>query len=205
MKRKPETISLWRRRLPHWEIVDGRYFVTIHLAGAIPLKAQAEIRLLSKQYQAMPTKSANERLRLHRRIFATMEAWLDRVSDVNFLTLPQIADMVSEAIAHRSSVDWQPYEYVIMPNHLHIFCELKRANLKLVIEDFKRWTGHRAVKLLEGQISRFWQDEWFDHWSRSDEEDERICEYIRQNPVKAGLVADYRDWVYGSWSAKSSE
>jgi hypothetical protein len=36
MIRKPETIDFWVGRLPHWEVVDGRYFVTIHLAGAIP-------------------------------------------------------------------------------------------------------------------------------------------------------------------------
>src|SRR5437588_608980 len=32
MLRNPETISFWHGRLPHWEVVGGRYFVTIHLA-----------------------------------------------------------------------------------------------------------------------------------------------------------------------------
>ncbi len=36
MTRNPETIDFWVGRLPHWEVVDGRYFVTIHLSGAIP-------------------------------------------------------------------------------------------------------------------------------------------------------------------------
>ena len=35
MSRKPETIAFWRGRLPHWEVAEGRYFVTIHLAGAM--------------------------------------------------------------------------------------------------------------------------------------------------------------------------
>ena len=35
---------------------------------------------------------------------------------------------------------------------------------------------------------RFWQDEWFDHWPRSDEQDERIMRYIQNNPITAGLV-----------------
>ena len=35
MIRKPETISFWRKQLPHWEVVDGLYFVTIHVCGAI--------------------------------------------------------------------------------------------------------------------------------------------------------------------------
>ena len=68
------------------------------------------------------------------------------------------------------------------------------------MEDFKRWTGHEAAKLLSLDGGRFWQDEWFDHWSRSDEESDKIIQYIRRNPEKAGLVKDYREWPYGSWS-----
>ncbi len=91
------------------------------------------------------------------------------------------------------------FEYVVMPTHLHLFCELGTAGLKGTLEDFKRWTGHEAMQHLPGLDSeQFWQREWFDHWSRSDEEDERIVAYIRNNPVKAGLVADYRQWPFRS-------
>jgi len=62
--------------------------------------------------------------------------------------------------------------------------------LKHQLEQFKRWTGHEASKLPGVDGERFGQDEWFDHWSRSDEEDERIIEYIRRNPIRAGLVAN---------------
>jgi len=75
----------------------------------------------------------------------------------------------------------------------------RRAGSEATIEDFKRWTGHQAAKLLGASGERFWQREWFDHWSRSDEEDERIAQYIRENPVKACLVAQYTDWLWGSW------
>ena len=43
MIRKPETVAFWRDRLPHWEVADGRYFVTLHLAGAIPAEGQERI------------------------------------------------------------------------------------------------------------------------------------------------------------------
>lgn len=80
-----------------------------------------------------------------------------------------------------------------------MFFELIEGGLKKVLEQFKRWTGHEAAKLLNLDGQRFWQDEGFDHWSRSDEEDERIAEYIRRNPEKANLVTRYVDWPYGSW------
>ena len=130
-----------------------------------------------------------------------MEAWLDRAERDVHLRHPEVAEMVVEAIEHRECRgDWRLFEYVVMPNHLHLFFELGRAGLKRVLEDFKRWTGHQAAKVLDLDGRRFWQREWFDHWSRSDEEDERIICYIRDNPVKAGLVENPGDWPYGSWS-----
>jgi putative transposase len=86
-----------------------------------------------------------------------------------------------------------------MPTHVHLFCEAGSCGLKHALEDFKRWTGHQAAKLLNTDHPHFWQGEWFDHWSRSDAEDERIVAYIRNNPVKAGLVRDYTDWPHASW------
>jgi len=61
---------------------------------------------------------------------------------------------------------------------------------------FKRWTATQAGRALGIPGSSLWQREWFDHWSRSVAEDERIVRYIRANPVKAGLVADWRDWPW---------
>ena len=36
MPESVRTISFWRGVLPHWEIVDGRYFVTLRLANSLP-------------------------------------------------------------------------------------------------------------------------------------------------------------------------
>lgn len=72
-----------------------------------------------------------------------------------------------------------------------------KTTLKESLEDFERWTGHQAAKLVELPGGRFWQDEWFDHWSRSDEQDDQIDAYVFDNPRKAGLVQRSEDWKYG--------
>jgi len=134
-------------------------------------------------------------------IFREMENWLDRAEWNVQLGNSDIAAMVVEAIAHREKRGaWHVFEYVVMPTHLHLFCEIGGLGLKDTLEDFKRWTGHQAAKILDADGERFWQREWFDHWSRSDEEDEKIAKYIRENPVKAGLVEEWSSWPYGSWS-----
>jgi putative transposase len=199
MIRRPVTTGFWRGRLPHWEVEDGRYFVTIHLHGAIPKQAEERIFLKSAGV-ANSGQACDSGLPLMRTIFRDMEHWLDRASNEPLLLIPAVSDILLESIHHRMQIElWQVYEFVIMPNHIHLFLSVRQGTLKESIEGFKRWTGHQASKMIELSSGRFWQDEWFDHWSRSDEQDERIAAYIRNNPVKAGLAKVYSDWNYGSW------
>jgi len=200
MTRKPKTTAFWRGRLPHWEVEDGRYFVTMHLAGAIPEQGRDRIVTLARQYQNLP-RNGERWLQVQRMIFGEMEDWLHRAEEARHLQDPEIAGIVVEAMEHRQTLGrWRLFEYVVMPSHIHCFFELGDARLKDVLEDFKRWTGHECMRRLGCTGGRFWQREWFDHWSRSDEEDEKIIHYIRQNPARAALVAHYLDWPYGSWS-----
>jgi REP element-mobilizing transposase RayT len=204
MNRRPKTIGFWCGRLPHWEVEGGRYFVTIHLAGSIPIQGRQRLRQLAEQLRDMPQQNSDgDRLRLQRRIFQEMELWLDRSEWNPHLRHSEIAGVVADAIEHRQQRgDWRVFEYVVMPTHAHLFCEVASGGLKQVMEDFKRWTGHQAATYLGGEGERFWQREWFDHWSRSDEEDERIVAYIRNNPVKAGLVQQSEQWPHASWSRR---
>lgn len=202
MLRKPQTTGFWVGRLPHWEVEGGRYFVTLHVHGAIPAAGRLRIRRVS---QALRERAPHERddpsrWTLYRTIFRELELWLDRTDQRNWLCQPLIQEMLTEAIWHRHRIGrWHILEYVLMPSHLHLFLEVWQGSLKESLEDFKRWTGHQAARLLQLPDGRFWQDEWFDHWSRSDEHDLRIQRYIRLNPEKAGLVRNYFDWRPSSW------
>jgi putative transposase len=200
MRRKPETIAYWVGRLPHWEVADGRYFATIHVAGAIPYSAQNRIRAEVARLEKFVPYDRNAHWRIQREIFREMESWLDRSSRNPYLANPRIAEMLVEAIDYRSNVGiWRMMEYVVMPNHVHLFFEILRGSLKSVLEGFKVWTGRQAAKLTDLAQDRFWQREWFDRWSRSDAEDERIMAYIRNNPKRARLVRNFHEWPYGSW------
>jgi REP element-mobilizing transposase RayT len=203
MSRKPKTLEFWWGRLPHWEVEGGRYFITLHLAGAIPAPGRRVLREVAKEFRQASDRHGHGWLQVQRAIFAEMERWLDRSEWNPQLRQPEIARIVIEAIEHRQQRgDWVVHEYVVMPTHLHLFCEFGARGMKAVMEDFKRWTGHQALALLNRtavRFKRFWQREWFDHWSRSDEEDDRIMIYIRKNPEKSGLIENYLLWPYGSW------
>ena len=92
---------------------------------------------------------------------------------------------------------------VVMPDYAHLLLRALRNTdgwpipLVAIMQGLKGATAHRINKLLQ-RSGPVWQEESFDHVPRSDESLEEKREYIRQNPVKAGLVQkpeDYR-WLW---------
>src|SRR5687767_12461110 len=109
MARKPETITFWRGRLPHWEVQDGRYFVTIHLAGAIPTQGHKRIHAMALDLDKLLRDNHDQRLQIQRQIFAEMESWLDRASPVDHLQRAEIANVLVEAIRFRNGREWNMF------------------------------------------------------------------------------------------------
>jgi REP element-mobilizing transposase RayT len=85
--------------------------------------------------------------------------------------------------------------YVIMPDHVHLF--VRGADDFQVVP----WVGtlkQDLGKQIEpsGAISPIWQRGFFDHVLRTDESYTQKWNYVRDNPVRAGLVANADNWPY---------
>jgi REP element-mobilizing transposase RayT len=86
--------------------------------------------------------------------------------------------------------------YVLMPDHLHLF----------VAVDDQRITLSEWMKALKGTLSSnlrifgiqppYWQKGFFDHVLRSSESYAGKWQYVRENPVRAGLTSYWEDWPY---------
>ncbi|HUR98602.1 MAG TPA: hypothetical protein VMZ26_11110 [Pyrinomonadaceae bacterium] len=63
------------------------------------------------------------------------------------------------------------------------------------MKSIKGYTAREANKILNRKGS-FWEAESYDHEVADDEEFNRIVRYVLNNPVKAGLVKDWRDWKW---------
>jgi putative transposase len=77
-----------------------------------------------------------------------------------------------------------------MPDHLHSLISFPHDHaMSEVIRNWKRFhTRTHAV---------IWQEDFFDHRLRDDERGEQLSakvEYIRNNPVAAGLCESAQDW-----------
>ena len=95
-------------------------------------------------------------------------------------------------IWQQTATAWLVSDYLLMPDHLHLFCG--PHDLKFTIE---RWIG-------------FWKDRFakmhpdtgafqaggFHHRLRDGKNYSEKWEYVRENPVRAGLVTRPEDWPY---------
>ena len=92
---------------------------------------------------------------------------------------------------------WAVGRYVVMPDHVHVFlaAELDAKPLTVAMGRWKEWTAKRLAAKA-GVPSPLWQPEFFDHVLRSNESAAKKWAYVRENPVRTGLVAQADDWPY---------
>src|SRR5439155_18350280 len=98
--------------------------------------------------------------------------------------------------------------YVIMLDHIHLFVGgdpnfalspwvggLKRAiSLAVSGDPQARRLPLQGRHPLQGKQNSLWQPGFFDHVLRSDESYAQKWEYVRDNPVRTGLVASWQEW-----------
>jgi REP element-mobilizing transposase RayT len=86
--------------------------------------------------------------------------------------------------------------YVLMPDHLHLFVALQPGTLTLSnwIKSLKN-TLSKTLRAMDKPAPHM-QEGFFDHVLRSSESYEQKWLYVRDNPVRAGLVSRAEDWPY---------
>jgi len=214
-------LLMHRRSLPHWYVPGAAHFVTYRLADTLPANVvQALKDKKTKLLLQKSTRTPSEHKRhIHKVLFAAYEDYLDRVSEVDWLKDARVASMLRQNLYHHDGGKYHLHAYCIMPNHVHALftpspSELdetshrekeieigesadKGSRLSKIMHSLKSYTANEANKLLKREGS-FWQPESYDHWVRDEDEFERIVNYIRANPVSAGLVERHEDWYWSS-------
>ena len=208
MKRTPTSDrlgfkSFYKRNLPHIQPLNTTLFLTFRLAGSLPeqvLVRMAEDRqLIERTLKADGGKTESHLGSLARRHFATIESWLHKATiGPTWLADERVAKIVAEALHYRDGSNYRLDAYSIMPNHVHaVFAPLGVSgvpkSLSSIMHSLKRNTAKRANALLK-RSGALWEHESFDHYIRNQAEWKRIVKYVLENPVKAGLVANWEEW-----------
>jgi len=87
---------------------------------------------------------------------------------------------------------WLVSDYVLMPDHLHLFCAPR--DLEFTIE---RWMAFWKDRFAKAHLeSGRFQTGGFHHRLRDDENYAEKWQYARENPVRKGLVSLAEDWPF---------
>jgi REP element-mobilizing transposase RayT len=165
-----------------------------------------------------PEMKAHEKswVDFQRRWFVKFEEILHQAeTGPTWLRDERIARVVADAMHQRDGEVYRLDAYCIMSNHVHVvfapllsFAELREAllpqglrfisknpPLDVIMKSLKGYTAWEANRVL-GRKGTFWQPESYDHVVRDEAEFHRIVKYVLENPIKAGLVEDWRDWKW---------
>ncbi len=86
--------------------------------------------------------------------------------------------------------------YVVMPDHIHFFCAPNLhppESLKKWVTYWKSQTTRRMKYVAERPL---WQRDFWDRQLRSGDSYSEKWSYVRNNPVRAGLIEKAVDWPY---------
>lgn len=200
----------YRRNLPHLQPKNGVFALTICLAGSLPkhkvlaLKDERELFISTARKSGKSEQEIKQAIqKAHELYFGKYDDLLDNPKNSpTWLSNPKIANIIRESLHHLDGQDYKLVAYCIMSNHLHLIIYKCQKPLFKIMESFKKYTGLRANDVIYGEHKKgdkrpaFWKDESYDHLVRDRNDFYSQVQYVLNNPVKLGLVKDWRDWEF---------
>jgi len=192
---QPGTEKYWHARhyLPHFDRAHLVQAVSFRLADSLPAAVLRQFKAeLHVTAELLPDNPRAAELR-HR-----IERFTDEGHGSCLLRNTEAASIVEHALKHEAGIRYRLLEWCVMPNHVHVLIEcLPGQSLSAILKSWKSFTSHQINKKL-GLTGTFWQEEYHDRYIRDAAHFEAVRAYIRENPVKASLVADAAGWRFGS-------
>ena len=197
--------EFYKRKLPHIQPKGATLFVTFRLAGSLP-RAVTEQLHADFMAEKLAAKTNAARYLAAKHYFSRYDQQLHQSSGPHDLKQAALAQTVADSLHYRDQRVYRLDAFSILSNHAHVvFAPLQNGTysdgtekyykLSKIMQSLKRHTAHEC-NLLLGRKGAFWQAESYDHIVRDLAEWKRIVRYVLNNPVKAGLVSDWRQWPY---------
>ena len=172
-----------RGYLPHFDNKDTLQFITYRLADSL---AQSHLQQLDK---LKDNPNIDNEKRAH------IEQCLDSGYGSCILKNKNIAQIVINTWKHWDGQRYQLLNWVVMPNHVHIF--LKQFDDYPLNEIIGSWKSFSAKMINNEQKTSgsVWAKGYWDRYMRDEEHCINTNDYIDNNPAKAGLNND-ADWPF---------
>jgi len=98
--------------------------------------------------------------------------------------------------AWRAATFWSVGRYVILPDHIHLFCGPNTFPAQPLDKWIACWKNHVTRAWTNRSQVPIWQREFWDRQLRRTESYEEKWRYVRNNPVRHGYVSRVEDWPY---------
>lgn len=147
---------------------------------------------------------------------------LQIVQWVDIFTRKIYRDIVIESLRYcQKEKGLEIYAYVIMSNHIHLLVRSGNENLSGTLRDLKSYTSKEILKAIieKNESRRDWllmifkyaagkhkRNNTYQLWTHENHAEEvysnkfidQKLEYIHNNPVRSGIVANPEDYLYSS-------
>lgn len=111
------------------------------------------------------------------------------------LATPEVHEILGDKWGQADA--WAVGRYVVMPDHVHLFCA--PVNPDFTLGQWVAFWKHAVTKEMhrrefcEGEL---WQRDHWDTQLRQGDSYQEKWEYVRSNPVRAGLAGQADEWPY---------
>lgn len=199
---RKQEYAVLERNLPHWCQTGTVAFITWRTWDSLPhfviqaWLAERDAWLMRHGLNAadpaweqkLTCLTPSSRHEFHQFVSARWNDKLDESHGSCPLSRSDLAEIVADSRAHSDGSKYEPLDYVVMPNHVHLLSTFSSGDEMLSqCESWKHFTATKINRIL-GRKGRFWQQDGFDHLVRSESQFEQLRRYIADNPNRAGLA-----------------
>ena len=168
--------------LPHWYQEGKLQYITFRLNDSLPQTKLKELNeIINSWVKNHPKPWTLEEYQEYEDLFEEVEDWLDAGYGTCILKYASIQKVVEEAILYFDGLKYELFDYIIMPNHVHLLLIPSHLySSGQILHSIKSYSSLRINKILNRK-GKLWRKESFDRIIRSmsDYEDKR--NYIMHN------------------------
>jgi len=176
----------WHERgyLPHRDEPGLTQFVTFRLADSFPEALRSEWKHLWE------IEDDRERR-------TQLEVYLDRGRGESLLRRPEMATIVEDSVRFFHGQRYDLRGWVVMPNHVHALFKVNPTPMSEIVASWKKFTAQTLNRRL-GRHGRLWEEDYWDTYMRNEAHELQTIRYLEDNPTKARLVLDPKQWPWSS-------
>ena len=147
-----------------------------------------------------PTNRHHKRIRLDRKLYGQpgtiSSVTIGARERRSIFAEPSIARSTCDVLQRHAYKTGVPVcAYCLMPDHAHLVLgPSPTCDIIAFVGQYKNLAQREAWKL--GVTGRVWQVSFWDRFLREEESLEELVGYVLHNPVRKGLVAEWRDYEF---------